>query len=99
MWAVCGCKIPPVQPPNQTKQKKQDGGKKRASGKSKNRPRGIERKPLITKAEFTQPCLADLEKHHFNPPKQRFVPDGRWECETYENGKRVKFTRFLMSFD
>ena len=60
---------------------------------------GVERKPLITKSEFTAECLADLARHHFNPPKQRFVPDGRWECETYENGKRVKFTRFFLSFD
>ena len=73
--------------------------KKRKSGKSKNRPKGVERKPLITKSEFTAGCLVDLAKHNFDPPKQRFVPDGRWECETYNNGKRMKFTRFLVSFD
>ena len=54
---------------------------------------------MITKSEFTVECLADLAKHNFDPPGQRFVPDGRWECETYDNGKRVRFTRFFVSFD
>jgi hypothetical protein len=74
-------------------------GSGRESGKSKNRPKGVERKPLITKSEFTAECLAELAKRDFDPPKQRFIPDGRWVCETYANGARVKFTRFLVSFD
>ena len=73
--------------------------KKRASGKSKNRPKGVERRPLINKSEFTEECLSDLARHHFDPPHQRFIPDGRWMCETFNNGARVKWTRFLVSFD
>ena len=60
----------PTQPHPNTHNKKE-----RHSGKSKNRPKGVERKPLITKSEFTKECLADLAKHNFDPPKQRFVPD------------------------
>ena len=73
--------------------------KKRKSGKSKNRPKGVERKPLILKSTFTAECMADLAKHHFDPPQQRFVPDGRWQVETRQNWKFLRFTRFLTSFD
>ena len=88
----------PAHPPA----KQKEGVQKRKSGKSKKSSkhmRGVERKPLLNKSEFTPGCLADLAKHGFNPTEQRFLPDGRWTCETFGNGGRVKFTAFHVSFD
>ena len=87
---------PPVHPP--THKIKQEM-KKRKSGKAKNRPTGVERKPLILKSTFTDACIAELAKHFLNPREQRFVPDGRWVVETRQNGKFLTFTSFLVSFD
>ena len=73
--------------------------KKRASGKAKNRPKGVERKPLILKSTFTPECLSERARHHFDPPAQRFVPDGRWVVDTHANGQRLVFRKCLVSFD
>ena len=60
--------------------------------------KGVERKPLLRKSEFTESCMTDLDKHGFNPPQLNFLPDGRWTVETRTNGGRLKFTAFHVSF-
>ena len=84
---------------NNNRKKDGEEKKKRPSGKSKNRPKGVERRPLLLKSEFTPACMGQLATHGFNPPEQRFLPDGRWTCETRANGKFVKWTHFHSSFD
>ena len=75
---------------------------KRKSGKSMKSTeyeKGVKRKPLLRKAEFSESRTADLDKHGFNPPQQNFLPDGRWTVETRANGGRVKLAAFHVSFD
>ena len=80
---------------------------KRKSGKRKTGathastkyPIGVERKPLLLRSTFAPECERTLLRFHFEPKKQGFLPDGRWEVETRNNGKEIRFIHFLASFD
>ena len=80
--------------------KRKSGARKEgAVHKSTRYPKGVERRPLLRKSTFSDECLKTLQRFHFEPRNQGFLPDGRWVIETRGNGSAVHFTQFLMSFD
>ena len=99
MKAMKAVKKSPAEPAPAMKAMKPMKRKSGKSMKSTKYKKGVERKPLLRKAEFSESCMADLDKHGFTPPQQNFLPDGRWTVETRANGGPLKFTAFHVSFD
>ena len=88
------------------KQHKADGKSRRSGKRRKDAPhasgkhkRGVDRHPLLQRSDFTPQCLAKLKAKDFEPKKMGWLPDGRWVVETLDNGRKLKFTDFLVSFD